>query len=668
MSIASVKDLIKLLGEWHLLEPGQFAQLAALQGQFAAPEALAKELVKRGWLTSYQVNEMFLGRGANLLLGSYVLREQLGQGGMGAVFKARNWKLHKTVAVKLIRKERLAHPDAVKRFRREIQAAAQLNHRHIVHAYDADEVKGTTFLVMEFVEDAVDLDALVKNQGPLSVATACSYVHQAALGLQHAHEHGLVHRDIKPHNLLVVHGQRAVGSKARPTTPHDPLPTLKILDMGLARWSSGDGPESSLTLTTESAVMGTPDYIAPEQARASHNVDIRADLYSLGATWYFLLAGRVLFPGGTLTEKLLRHQMDEPRPIARLRPDVPAELAAVIHKLLAKRAEDRFQTPGELAALLERLRREVPLPNEPPRGETLDSFATTTDERFLPPVAPSPPAAPTPARSASKWPAWAWFQHRRRLFAAAAVLLLLGMAGLYGPALYHSGTNHGEPVIENKNDDPEVRVPPPPGPPPDLLTLKAGQRINVLRLPELGRRPIKGEWRIEEGDLVSDDSPQSRLPLPVAPNGSYEFRASFTRLRYGAVQFYLPVAKTSCVLGFAVDGLGNSGISLIDGKGVRENDTKVQLGKLQNNRRYEVIVRVVLKKDQADIKVDLDEKRIVDWSGAQARLSFDLNTRPDVIVLGNRGTVRYHQLEVRVLDGTANLFRSPPPGAVSSPD
>jgi serine/threonine-protein kinase len=660
MFIASVTDLVKLLGECRLLEPTQLAELPALQSRFAAAEAVAKELVKRGWLTAYQVNELFLGRGGGLLLGSYVLLERLGQGGMGAVFKARNWKLHKTVAVKLIRKERLAHPDAVKRFQREIQAVARLNHPNILHAYDADEVNGTSFLVTEFIEGGIDLDALAKKQGPLPVATSCAYIHQAALGLQHAHEHGLVHRDIKPHNLLMVSGGGG-ASGTGPTTHHSPDTThqIKILDMGLARWSSGDGPESGLTLTTESAVMGTPDYIAPEQARASHNVDIRADLYSLGATWYFLLAGRVLFPGGTLTEKLLRHQMDEPRPIARLRPDVPPELAAVIHQLLAKRAEDRCQTPGELAALLERLRREVPMSTEPPRGETLDSFGTL-DEKFLPPAAAAPPGAVPPRH---------WLHGRRRLVAAAAVLLVLAVAGVYGPALYRvRDDNQRQLVIRN-----EVPMPAAPNPPSNPFTLQAGQSVNVLRLLEADPI-IADKWRIEAGELVSEPDHQPRLPLPVQPKGSYEFRASFTRSKEGkgAIHFFLPAAKTSCLLVFALDAKGTSGIAYIDGQGVQKNETRVALGRWQKKElRCELSVRVVLKEDQADIKVDLDwkdGKRTIPWSGPQTALSSPPNPRPNVVVLGSfDGNIRYHRLELRVLDGTANLLLPPLAGAVTSP-
>ena len=204
---------------------------------------------------------------------------------MGQVFKARNWKLGRIVALKLIRKERLDSPDAIRRFQREVRAAAALSHPNIVLAYDADQIGGTHLLVMECIEGASDLAKLVKKNGPLPVAQACEYIRQAALGLQHAFERGLVHRDIKPANLLLT----ADGK------------TVKILDMGLARLDqkAGDG-EASSTMTQEGAVMGTPDYIAPEQAMESHTVDIRADLYSLGCTFYYLLTAKVPFPGGTL--------------------------------------------------------------------------------------------------------------------------------------------------------------------------------------------------------------------------------------------------------------------------------------------------------------------------------------------------------------------------------
>jgi formylglycine-generating enzyme required for sulfatase activity/tRNA A-37 threonylcarbamoyl transferase component Bud32 len=334
MSIATVADLLNLLCECHLLELGQFVEVQTrLAPACPDPRLLAKELVKQGRLTPYQVNEIFRGRGKGLLLGSYVLMEKLGEGGMGAVYKARNWKLGRVVALKLVRKDRLENSGAVQRFQREIRAAAHLDHPNIVHAIDADQVGGTHFFVMEYV-DAVDLAQLVKERGPLLVLQACDAIRQAALGLQHAYERGLVHRDIKPHNLLLT--KEGV---------------IKILDMGLARFSTSE--ESISTLTQEGVVMGTLDYMAPEQAMDAHRVDTRADLYSLGCTFHFLLCGSVLFPGGSAMEKMWKHRDHPPRPVEELRPETPRAVAAIIRKLLAKRPEDRYQTPLELATVLE---------------------------------------------------------------------------------------------------------------------------------------------------------------------------------------------------------------------------------------------------------------------------------------------------------------------------
>jgi Leucine-rich repeat (LRR) protein/tRNA A-37 threonylcarbamoyl transferase component Bud32 len=337
MAAAPSAALVDDLGRFRLLEPAQLWELPALVASFPDPKALAGELLRRGWLTPYQANQLLRGRGRELLLGSYVLLERLGEGGMGAVFKARNWKLGRVVALKLIRKELLGKADAVGRFRREVRAAAALSHPNIVHAYDADETDGAHLLVMEFVEGAADLARLVERDGPLPAPRACELARQAALGLQHACERGLVHRDIKPHNLLLTADGR----------------TVKILDLGLARLHRplADDRRSSV-ITREGVLMGTPDYVAPEQADRAHAVDIRADLYSLGCTLYFLLAGRPPFSEGTVMEKLIHHCLHEPAPVEAVRPDVPAAVAAVVRKLMAKRPEDRFQTPADAAAAL----------------------------------------------------------------------------------------------------------------------------------------------------------------------------------------------------------------------------------------------------------------------------------------------------------------------------
>jgi serine/threonine protein kinase len=332
-----------------LLEPGQLDALNHLAANFPDPRALAAELVRRGWLTPYQVNQLFGGQGDQLLLGSYVLLERLGEGGMGEVFKARNWKLGQIVALKVIRKERMANADAVRRFQREIRAAAKLNHPNIVRAYDADEVAGNHLLVIEYV-DGTDLAKLVKQRGPLPAAEACDYIRQTALGLQHAFENGMVHRDIKPSNLLLSGGKTAVDRS--PLTTHQ----IKILDMGLARLSNfSELSDTTSIMTKDGVMMGTPDYVAPEQARDAHSADIRADLYSLGCTFYFLLTSRVPFQGGTMTAKLLRHQLEEVVPLEQLRPELPPILSAIVRKLLAKPPEDRYQTPDELAGALSQL-------------------------------------------------------------------------------------------------------------------------------------------------------------------------------------------------------------------------------------------------------------------------------------------------------------------------
>ncbi|MBL8797795.1 MAG: protein kinase, partial [Planctomycetia bacterium] len=391
-------ELIETLRQTAILTADQLdAVTAALPARNLAPEALVAELRNRGWLTVFQTQELLEGRGPDLVLGPYVLLERLGAGGVGQVFKARDRDRERLVALKVIRPELLQDAEVLRRFYREIQIVGRLHHPNLVEGYDSGPIGETHCLVMEYLE-GVDLAQLVRERGPLPVAGACDYVRQAALGLQHAHERQLVHRDVKPANLLVS------GDGESETSPQQ----VKVLDLGLARLRpTGDGEitgmltagQATSMLTPAGAFMiGTPDYLAPEQALDFHAADIRADIYSLGCTCYFLLTGQPPFPGGTLAQKLLWHQQAEVPAIEALRPDVPAALAEVLRRMLAKRPEDRWQTPGEVATALsdpayQKLRQ--PPPASLPAVPAPVLHQTT--------VALSP-ARPSRRKSAALWP------------------------------------------------------------------------------------------------------------------------------------------------------------------------------------------------------------------------------------------------------------------------
>ncbi len=268
-------------------------------------------------------------------LGEYKLLEKLGEGGMGAVYKAMHTKLGRVVALKILSRERVWDDRVVARFEREMRAAGAVDHPNVVHATDAREVDGIRLLAMEFV-DGLDLAALIRRCHPLPVADVCELVRQAALGLQAAHEHGLVHRDVKPSNLMLSRqGQ------------------VKLLDLGLARFAL-DQPLAA-EVTSSDQTVGTIEYMAPEQFSDSHAVDIRADIYSLGCTCFKLLTARTPF-GSTEQQGLAKRilaQIDQPVPsIHRFRGDVPKELSQVLERMLAKDPAARPATPAVVAELM----------------------------------------------------------------------------------------------------------------------------------------------------------------------------------------------------------------------------------------------------------------------------------------------------------------------------
>lgn len=308
---------------------------------------LARHLFKHGLLTKFQAQHLLAGHSNGFFLGQYRVLDLIGRGGMGKVYKAEHMTMQRVVALKVLSAEITRTARARHLFRREVRAAGRLTHPNIATAYDANEVDGRAFLVLEYISGP-SLSALVREHGPLPVGLCCEYIRQAALGLQHAHEFGMVHRDIKPSNLLV---QPPVGRD-------DPVcGTIKLVDFGLALLPGADDISGD-----RHAVLGTPDYLSPEQARDLRSVDIRSDLYGLGCTFYYLLTGQVPFPGGTSLEKLARHASDEPELIEMLRPGVPGPVAGAVRRLMRKEPAERYPNPRALAEVIAKFAEPLPVP------------------------------------------------------------------------------------------------------------------------------------------------------------------------------------------------------------------------------------------------------------------------------------------------------------------
>jgi len=339
MAVATAEAFVDLLRRSGLVEgerlDGLLEELRARGEWSGEPARLAQSLVERAILTPFQAEQLLAGRWKGFFISKYKILQRLGSGGMGTVFLAEHKWMKRLVAIKVLPRSRSSDNSALERFYREAKAIAALDHPNVVRAYDLDQEGDLHFLVMEYV-DGVSLQELVKAHGPFDVPRAVHYLYQAAKGLQHAFSVGLIHRDIKPANLLV----NRAG-------------LVKLLDLGLARFFLDE--QDILTRKYDEKVLGTADYLAPEQAIDSHVVDIRADIYSLGATFYFVLAGRPPFPEGTVAQKLIWHQTKMPEPITQLRPDVPTEVADLLQRMLAKKPQDRPQTPEEVAVALQPL-------------------------------------------------------------------------------------------------------------------------------------------------------------------------------------------------------------------------------------------------------------------------------------------------------------------------
>lgn len=293
---------------------------------------LSKLMVEEELVTQWQADKLLAGKHRGFHLGKYMLLGAIGKGGMSHVYLAEHILMKRRVAIKVLPKQRVKDKSYLSRFQLEARAAARLDDPNIVRVFDIDNEGDTHYIVMEYVEGQ-DLHQLVGKEGAIAYNKAVDYIAQVAGGLEHAHQMGLVHRDIKPANCLLLKSNQVV----------------KLLDMGLAKLTDD---ETSLTLANDENVLGTADYLAPEQALNSHSADARADIYSLGCTLYFLIAGRPPFPEGTISERLLKHQVEEPESLLKLRPDCPLSLVDICRRMMSKKPENRPQTAGEIATML----------------------------------------------------------------------------------------------------------------------------------------------------------------------------------------------------------------------------------------------------------------------------------------------------------------------------
>ncbi|HEX7449994.1 MAG TPA: protein kinase [Pirellulales bacterium] len=380
MKQLSVSTFLETVERSGLVDKSRLAEslsnLERQSGATAVSDSLvvSSHLKQAGLLTDWQSRQLLEGRHAGFFLGKYKLLDHLGTGGMSSVFLAEHEVMRRRVAIKVLPKTRVHDSSYLARFHREARAVAALDHPNIVRAFDVDHEGDIHYLVMEYIEGA-DLKSLVEREGPLDYRTAADYIRQAADGLGHAHQAGLIHRDMKPANLLV-----------------DLKGTVKILDMGLARFS--DEIDASLTHDHDERMLGTVDFLAPEQALDSHLVDPRADLYSLGCTLYFALTGQPPFPVGTLAQRVIMHQSKEPAAITEKRPDAPPDLVAICRRMMAKSLGGRYQSAAEVAQTLSQWASEYREGAKQParRTRTGDS-----DELTLAPLEDEPKRAITPA-------------------------------------------------------------------------------------------------------------------------------------------------------------------------------------------------------------------------------------------------------------------------------
>ncbi|MCA9065632.1 MAG: protein kinase [Planctomycetaceae bacterium] len=546
----------------------------------------------------------------------YRILEPLGHGGMGVVYKAQHRLMDRLVALKVIDHQLIGNPQAIVRFRNEVKAAARLSHANIVRAYDAEQEGKLHFLVMEFV-DGVSLAEYVRRIGPLPIHQACGVIRKVAKALDHACQQGMVHRDIKPQNIMVTREGRVC-----------------VLDFGLARLiherereaSDKEDPADQLhrtasALTLIGSVLGTPDYIAPEQVTDPHSADTRADLYSLGCTFYFLLTGKPPYPTGTVMQKLVAHRDGSPPPVTTLRADTPSAVADIVARMMAREPRERFQQPADVVEAIEAITSGLESAidevdeNRSAHSTSLDQHlsvhsANPTAETERQPsgpaeftVVPAPVGLPimNPDRSGS--------QSRRRvkksgrrptrwLWPVVTVIAVLTI--IAGVATLSS--NHDTTVESASSENSTV---------PAALSndmdadSNHGAWTDLLAEIDPAANSESGQWSREGEGLIAAAAPYAKLRLlPDVPE-EYDLEVTFTRTS-GEDSVALIFATQSQQATFEIDAWQQqlAGIQLINGHNLQQpaNPTRVADLRLVNGRQYTVSLQV--RRNRIDVWLD----------------------------------------------------------------
>ena len=610
-------------------------------------EQLARELVKQKKLTKFQAEQLYAGKGKTLVLGNYVLLDKLGQGGMGMVLKAEHQRMERIVALKVLSPAITKTPEVLKRFQREVKTAAKLHHPNVVAAFDADEAKGTHFLVMEFV-DGADLASVVKKSGPLPVGQTVECLVQAARGLEYAHQQGVVHRDIKPHNLLL-----------------DKKGAVKVLDLGLARMEAGFG--ASMELTGTGQILGTIDYMSPEQALDTKHADVRSDIYSLGCTMFYLLTGKPTFDGDTMMKKLLAHREAAIPSLRAALPAVPLALEAIFVRMVAKKPEERFQSMAEVITALERCLVAAPVPAfAPGAGDTSDPFEFL--KHLSEPTTSVTPASqrPTGVVAAGSQPAFeetlvigdtglaentANLQVTRSLLPRGVAsttakqsrttnahrktewwknrLVLAGIVGGIGSLILLAAMFRGEPKESTDADENLTaksattskttgkKSQASKGTGKKSASPTGGETLvesgDLLAKIDVRRDALEGAWHRDATDLVSPVQTCAQLALPSLLPKEYRLLLEVTReAGSGPLVIGLPVGTTQCVA-----TLDSGGIAHTNSLGKLKDSQDVSLvtsslgGSFETGRKVAVECRVAAK----SISVMVDGKESLRYTG-----------------------------------------------------